>query len=87
VDKKLRLPKDGFIDEQDVEGHRKVPGDYVAPEGVVPRDDADKPHADAALEEDVEGHRIAASRSVEDFTILPAPPSITSRRTGSHGGE
>jgi hypothetical protein len=84
VDKKLRLPKDGFIDEQDVEGHRTPPKDDVAPEGFVPRDEADKPHADAALEQDVEGHRL---RNAEDFTILPAPPSYGLNRRPGHGGE
>jgi hypothetical protein len=87
VDKKLRLPKDGFIDEQDVEGHRRMANTNVEPEGFAPRDEGDKPHADAALEEDVEGHRIALARNVEDFTILPAPPSYGLNRSPGHGGE
>ena len=84
MDKKLRLPKDGFIDEQDVEGHRRGTDEQVDPEGFVPRDEADKPHADAALEQDVEGHRV---RDADDFTVLPAPPSLGLRRGPSHGGE
>ncbi len=89
MDKKLRLPKDGFIDEQDVEGHRKGSNLNVDPEGFAPRDEGDKPHGDAALEEDVEGHRSAAvfGGNGDDFTILPAPPSYGLNRRPGHGGE
>lgn len=53
MDKKFRLPKEAFIDDQDVEGHR-------LPTSV---------------------------KSGDDFTVLPAPPSIGLSRVPGHGGE
>ena len=83
MDKKFRLPKEAFIDDQDVEGHRRPPTD-ATPEGEGfnrrPGDpDSDIPTPD----EDVEGHRLPG----DGLTILPAPPSIGLRRTPGHGGE
>jgi hypothetical protein len=54
MDKKFRLPKEAFIDDQDVEGHRVPPGRL---------------------------------RDGDEFTVLPAPPSIGLRRAPGHGGE
>lgn len=87
MDKKLRLPKDQFIDGQDVEGHR-VPGDRAddvpGPVDAAPPADATKVRLDGLEDEDVEGH---GAPSADDFTILPSPPSIGLRRTPGHGGE
>jgi hypothetical protein len=83
VDKKIRLPKEQFIDGQDVEGHRIRMNDRnvedPGPDGVVRRTapEQDIPQVD---EDDVTAHR-------DDFTVLPAPPSIGLRRTPGHGGE
>ena len=87
MDKKFRLPKDQFIDGQDVEGHRTPPADDEAPKGeglyryepVV---------GEGLQDEDVEGHLVTRTDGEgDDFTILPAPPSIGLRRTPGHGGE
>ena len=138
MDKKIRLPKDEFIDGQDVEGHRRPPADGATPrgeslrpfeatprgesatprgesleddveghrtprgesvvfrfdgtpggEGATPRGESATPRGESLEDEDVEGHRMAPPGNVDadDFTILPAPPSIGLRRTPGHGGE
>ena len=97
MDKKFRLPKDEFIDGQDVEGHRRPPADGATPRGesfdplqATPRGDSDRPRGESLEDEDVEGHRVTRTDGnveVDDFTILPAPPSIGLRRTPGHGGE
>ena len=129
MDKKFRLPKDEFIDGQDVEGHRRPPADGATPRGEslgpseatprgesatprgesldedveghrTPRGESATPRGESATprgesfdeaDEDVEGHRVYQSGSknaeADDFTILPAPPSIGLRRTPGHGGE
>jgi hypothetical protein len=97
VDKKLRLPKEAFIDGQDVEGHGSPPADGAAPDGESLRPFEATPDGktagaggDALLSDDVEGHRLMQNNGdldADDFTILPAPPSIGLRRTPGHGGE
>jgi hypothetical protein len=85
VDKKFRLPKEGFIDGQDVEGHglssrsRVGPGEQVGGRPGGP--DSNEPTVD---ENDVEGHGTPGG---DHMTVLPAPPSIGLRRTPGHGGE
>ena len=85
MDKKFRLPKEGFIDGQDVEGHRVPsrnnagPGEKVAGRPGGP--DSNDPTVD---ENDVEGHHTPGGNRM---TVLPAPPSIGLRRTPGHGGE
>ena len=86
MDKKFRLPKDHFIDDQDVEGHRVPPGDRATESHDEP-DERDAKGTSTGTpflqptDDDVEGHRAPA----DDFTALPAPPSIGTRR--GHGGE
>ena len=85
MDKKFRLPKDEFIDGQDVEGHGGPPADG---EGAMPRGESDRPRGESLEDEDVEGHLVTRTDGEgDDFTILPAPPSIGLRRTPGHGGE
>lgn len=72
MNKRIRLPKEAFIDGQDVEGH-----------GLLSPEDAplDGP---ALHDEDVEGH---GAGSPDDMTILPSPPSYGLSRSPGHGGE
>ena len=91
MDKKFRLPKDEFIDGQDVEGHRRPPADGATQDGEsLMRQFDGTPRGERLEDEDVEGHRVTRTDGTvdaDDFTILPAPPSIGLRRTPGHGGE
>ncbi len=60
MDRKFRLPKDGFIDEQDVEGHRsRVTDDQPGPEQGA-QDDF-RARVDGG--DDTEGHRQIIARN------------------------
>jgi hypothetical protein len=109
VDKKIRLPKDEFIDGQDVEGHGgpesvKPRGEGARAREAIPGDDqldqdveghkkprgegfeSVKPRVEGNLDEDVEGHKKPRGEgNSDDFSVLPAPPSLGLNRTP--GGE
>ena len=82
MDRKIRLPKDAFIDEQDVEGHARsrLQDDQPGPQAQGQDDFKSRV-------EDTEGHIGGRPGSPDDLTVLPAPPSLGLRRTPGHGGE
>jgi hypothetical protein len=61
MDRKIRLPKDGFIDEQDVEGHVRLRVSEDQPGPVAGAEDDFRARVDGS--EDTEGHRITIARA------------------------
>jgi hypothetical protein len=86
VDKKFRLPKDEFIDGQDVEGHGR-PTESSGDERPARTGGPDRARLHDTDGEDVEGHRRPVELTGDDLTILPSPPSLGLSRTPGHGGE